>query len=822
MRKIVFNILLFLQFSHLFAQTSALLIGVAVDAKTQKPLQGAIVSILNTNLVQIADENGKFSFINLQQGKQILRLSTNGYKEQLLKIEIFAGKQLDLGILYLDEDISTEQEMSLITITDNDLSDDNSGSENTAGLLQSTRDAFLQVAAFNLGQARFNVRGIDNEYSNILINGISMNRVSDGRPQYSNWGGLNDATRNQEFVNGSSPTDYSFGGIAGTQFIDTRASICRPGTRISFLGTNTNYNFRSMATYASGMNEKGWAFVVSGSRRWAQEGFFDGTNYAANSLFTSIEKKINNKHSLNFTAIYAQNKRGKNSPNTQEITNLKDFKYNSYWGFQEGEKRNSRIKEVEEPIFILSHYWKINFKTNLQTNFSYQFGKIGNSRIDSQKAVNPDPTYYTNLPSYYSTLYKNVNDTSTYTPDFEKAETIKTQFLNKPQLDWKSIYQANKNSLENGSRYVLYEDRSDDKTWIANTILSAQLSENILLNAGANLTKSSSNNFKNLIDLLGGKFYNDINVFGIDQNQQQSDLNYPNRTAIEGEKYGYNYTVNTNKFDAFTQFKFTYNKVDFYLGQSFSRSSYEREGWYKNGFYPNNSFGKSNKINFDNFGFKGGATYKLTGQQFIDFNGVYMTKAPNSKDVFPNARLSNQITDSIANETISSIDASYIFKTPNLKLRLTAFLNQTSNSTDISFYYADNINEGTGEFVSEVVTGQNKRNLGIEAGVEYQLTTTIKAIAMAAYGDYVYINNPNLVLGSDGAVDAIFKGKTNMQGYKISGSPQQAYSVGLEYRDPRFWWIGANFNLLANNYLRLSPMIFWRKKNSILLHFSTL
>lgn len=49
---------------------------------------------------------------------------------------------------------------------------------------------------------------------------------------------------------------------------------------------------------------------------------FDGTNYSANSFFASVEKKINEKHSLNFTSVFAQNKRGKNSPNTDEVTGL--------------------------------------------------------------------------------------------------------------------------------------------------------------------------------------------------------------------------------------------------------------------------------------------------------------------------------------------------------------------------------------------------------------------------------------------------------------------------------------------------------------------
>lgn len=807
MKKIIFSALFVLQVMFVFGQSNAGVTGNVVDSKTQKPIQSVIVAIQNTNLTQLTDSNGKFTFDKVEPGNQLLRIRTNGYKEQILQIEITEGKQLDLGSVILEEDITTEQQLTLITITDNDLGDDNSGSESTAGLLQASKDVFLQAAAYNFGQARFSVRGIDNEYSNILINGVSMNRFSDGRPQYSNWGGLNDATRNQEFTNGSAPSDYTFGGIAGTQYISTRASVYRPGTRISFLGTNTNYSYRAMATHASGMDKNGWAYVISGGRRWAQEGHFDGTDYAANSLFASIEKKINENHSINFTSIYAQNRRGKNSPNTQEVTDLKDFKYNSYWGYQEGEKRNSRVKDVEEPIFTLSHYWKFNSKTKLHTNLSYQFGEIGNSRIDFQKADNPDPNYYRLLPSYYTTLYTYSNGVATYTPDYAAAEQAKTNFLAQPQMDWTNLYRVNNENLANGSRYVLYEDRTDDKTMIANTILSSQLADNIVLNAGGSFTKSKSSNFKNLMDLLGGNYYYDVNTFGTLPGEEQSDLNNPDRKVVVGEKYGYNYNIDASRIDAFTQFKFTYDKVDFYLSQSFARSSYQREGLYKNGYYPDNSFGKSEKKNFDNFGFKGGMTYKMTGQHYFDFNGLYMTKAPNHKDVFPNARLNNSITEDIKNETIKSVDASYVIRMPSFKARFTAYFNETENTTDIAFYYADNISVGNGEFVSEVVSGQNKRNKGLEAGLEYQITSTIKATAVAAFGEYTYTNNPNLVIKADGVTNDIFNGEAAMAGYKIAGMPQQAYSAGLEYRDPKYWWIGANVNYLSNNYLDVAPLM---------------
>jgi hypothetical protein len=273
--------------------------------------------------------------------------------------------------------------------------------------------------------------------------------------------------------------------------------------------------------------------------------------------------------------------------------------------------------------------------------------------------------------------------------------------------------------------------------------------------------------------------------------------------VVVGDHYGYNYNVYATRLDAFTQFKFSYKKIDFYLAETFSRSVYQREGLYKNGYYPTNSYGKSDKAEFDNFGFKGGITLKITGKNFIDFNGIYMTKAPNTKDVFANSRVNNTITEGVKNETIKGVDLSYIVKAPKFKARFTGYFNETLNSTDITFYYGDALSGDSGAFVNEIVTGINKRNRGLEAGLEYQITSTIKVTGVAAYGEYTYTNDPNLSVKDDaGLLDpALANQKLNISGYKQSGMPQQAYSFGLEYRDPKFWWIGANVNYLSDNYL---------------------
>ncbi|MDR6760779.1 hypothetical protein J2Y38_000977 [Flavobacterium sp. 2755] len=810
-------------FSFAFAQETVFR-GIVVDAKTQNPLENVVVSIQNSSITKLTSKRGKFELSSPIEGEQLLLIHSQDCKDLLLKIHSNFGQIIYLGVLQLEDIYSDEVPAALITLLESDLSDDNSSSEMTSGLLQSSKDAFMQASAFNWGQARFRVRGLDSENGTMMLNGMTMNKIYDDRPQWNNWGGLNNVLRNQEFSVGTATSNYTFGGVLGTQQIFTRASLYRKGAQLTFSGSNTTYSLRAIGTYASGMDIDGWAYVVSAGKRWADEGYFEGTNFNADSFFMSVEKKFNNKHSLNFTGFYTPNSRGKNSPNTNEVTSLMSEKYNSYWGFQNGEKRNARVKTVEEPLFMLNHYFKIDEKTNLNSSVMYQFGKVGNSNIDYQNADSPDPVYYRKMPSYFSSLYaKDKGEFSgAFTPDYENAEKSKLTFLANSQIDWNAMYSANQKPGENGyepakSHYVLYEDRTDDKTFAVNSNLNTQLTPNISFDGGVTYQNLKSHNFQYLLDLLGGKYFEDIDPF-YKGDLSQSDLQNPNRQVVKGDIYGYNYNFLANTINAFAQFKFSYNKTEFYLAQSYSVSDYQREGLYQNGLYPTTSLGKSEKVTFENFGFKGGFTYKISGKQWLFFNGAHLTRAPSLRNTFSNSRLNNNIVDGIESENITSAEANYVYRSPKLKLRLTAFYTLIKNISKTSFFYAEGIfdngagYDATDAFVSQTLTNLDKKNTGAELSFEYQISSTFKTTLSAAYGNYIYNSNPNVSItndanaAKDGAQTAFDFGKAYLKNYKQAGTPQNALSLGLEYRDPKYWWIGANINYLTDNYIDVSPI----------------
>lgn len=793
----------------LFAQQTNVK-GKVVDSNSTEVIPNVDVSIESSIFNAMTDAEGLFSIESneLPLGEQVLLVSKNGYRTQRIPVTIDSDKTLNLGTILLEIDLTDIQsQIGVISLSETELDEDEGSSYNVSGLLQASRDVFLNAASYDFSATFFKPRGYDSEDGKVLINGIEMNKLYDGRPQWSDWGGLNDAQRNQIFSMGLSNNEYTFGDLAGTTNIIMRASQYRQGGRISYATSNRSYRGRVMGTYNSGLMQNGWAYSVLLARRYGDEGYVEGTSYNANSFFASVEKKLNDSHSLNISAFYTPNRRGKSSANTQEVFDLKGIRYNSYWGNQDGEIRNSRIKEVNEPVIMLNHFWDISENTSLNTNLGYQFGKIGNSRLGYDNAPNPDPSYYQKLPSFF---ISNPNG-----PDYEGAYRSLTKFTSDGQINWHDLYETN--IFYGGtSRFYLYEDRNDDTQITANTILASKINENVTINASLNYKNLKSKNFANMIDLLGGNGYLDIDTFNLQDGTEQNDLNNPNKIVSKGDIFKYNFEMDATAYNAFAQAQFTYAKVDFYLAGRGGKTSYQRNGLYKNASFPDNSFGPSEKLDFTTYGIKGGVTYKLTGRHLFDFNGAYFTDAPTIRNSFSNSRQNNNVVDGLTEQTSYNVDASYIFRSPIVKSRLTGYYTKTLNESEISFYYADGISStnrnATTSFVQEVLTDVDKKYIGAELGIEAQVTPTIKLKGAAAYGQYTYDNNPLLYLTSNdslsntGNKNRLDLGRASLKNYKIAGGPQQAFQLGFEYRDPDFWWVGATANYFSHAYVDIAPI----------------
>ena len=201
------------------AQSTGVVKGIVSDSDTERSLSGATVFVEGIENTSSTDSDGKFILTNVPLGNQKISVSLNGYETQIFPVNLESNKEIDLGEIFLFKEFNENFDAGVISLSEDQLNDDEGGADNTAGLLQSSKDVFLNTAAYEFSATFFRARGYNSENGKLLINGIEMNKISNGRPQWGDWGGLNDAQRNQVFSSGLAPSEYTFGDVGGSNNI---------------------------------------------------------------------------------------------------------------------------------------------------------------------------------------------------------------------------------------------------------------------------------------------------------------------------------------------------------------------------------------------------------------------------------------------------------------------------------------------------------------------------------------------------------------------------------------------------------------------------
>lgn len=694
-----------------------------------------------------------------------------------------------------------------------DESDGQDGSaQNISSQLGAGRDPFLSAATFKFSAVRFRIRGYDADQFNTYINGAPMENLDNGFTPYGQWGGLNDVLRNRESTSGLRSTTFGYGDLGGLTNFDARASHQRKQTSINYAASNRNYNNRIMFTHSTGLNSKGWAFSFSGSRRWADEGYADGTYYNGWSFFAAVDKRFNDRHLLSFVAFGTPTENGRQGASVNEMVNIaNDNFYNPNWGYQNGKKRNASVARSFQPVGILTHDWKISDKTSLLTAASLTLGKRSTTGLDWYNAADPRPDYYRYLPSYQL--------------DPVYAEQVRQELVNdvnKRQINWDALYQTNYGAYDvvhnaNGiqgndvsgrrSRYIV-EDRIINTTkYNFNSTLNSTVTENIIFTAGITYQAQKNHYYKEVDDLLGGDFYVDVNQFGerdfpTNPNAGQNDLNNPNRIVKEGDRFGYNYDLNIKRGSVWLQGVFKFRKIDVFVATEHSYTSFFRYGHVKSGLFANNSYGKSATQNFYNSGIKGGVTYKINGRNYIFANGSYASRAPFFENAFIAPRTRDFVQGNLKSEEILSTEVGYVMNAPKLKIRANGYFTQFRNGLDVLTFYNDEYRN----FVNYALSNIGKVHMGIELGVETKVYKGLSVNAAASIGQYTYNTRQKATVTADNSAATLDQDVTVYSKDFYVPTPQQAYTIGLDYRSPQFWFINVNFNYFDKMYLSYNPI----------------
>ncbi|EJX09739.1 TonB-dependent outer membrane receptor [gut metagenome] len=697
---------------------------------------------------------------------------------------------------------NSREDNASFMFTESQLGEDDESAQSTSALVTSNNDVYLSNVGYLFSPMRFRVRGYDSQYSDMYINGAWFNDAETGRFSYGLIGGMNDATRNKEGIGPFEINNFTFGAIGGATNINLRASQYATGSKLTLSGANRNYILRGMFTHSTGLMKNGWAFTGSVGYRWGNNGNIEGINYNSLSYFLSAEKVFNERHSLSFATWGSPTERGQQMASTEEAYYLANSHYyNPNWGYQNGEKRNSRIVRQFEPSAVLTWDFKIDDTKELTTSAGFKYSNYGKSALGwNGNAADPRPDYYKNMPSNVFDVWNEV-PTSEQLQQFNALTDLWKNNKAFRQVDWDAMYLANKNANALGKEALYYvEERHNDQiAFNFNSVFHHQWNDRNSYVAGISFNTTKGMHYKKMKDLLGANLYIDVDKFavrdhGLNSTMAQNDLMNPNRRIDEGDKFGYDYNIFVNKENAWVRYQGNDGgSLHYFLGGQIGSTQIFRDGLMRNGRAPQKSLGSSGTAKFLEGGVKAGLNWAINGNHSFSLNAGYEERAPLAYNAFIAPRIKSDFVKDLKTERIFGGDLTYHFNTPWVMGRITGYYTRFQNQVEMDAFY----NDSEARFTYLSMNNVEKEHWGVEAAATFKLTSNLSLTALATWSDMQYMNNPNAVMTyeseSESSADRVYA-----KGMHGNGTPLSAYSLGLDY-STHGWF----FNLTGNYYHRV-------------------
>ena len=931
MRKLLSLMLVLFISLAAMAQTS--LKGTVIDQSTQTPIVGAKVTLANQNIYTTTNANGEFQLLYLEPMDEEVIIEADGYISTIELVMLQENQANQMETTQLQQNIVEQaQNEILLNLTEEEMTDEEGRSQSQASSSSASTDVFNSTTSFAWSTARYRNRGYQSYVENYYIEGLNFNSQERGNFNYSAMGGLNDASRYKEVLNPMEATNFTFGGLGQSTNYLMGASRFAQGWKVGVAGTNRNYKARVNATYASGIMSNGWSVIAQLAYRFSpyidNKGIIgEGIKYYSLGYFLAAEKIWDNSR-LKLITFGAPTERGQNAAVTQEVYDLTgSINYNPYWGYQNGQVRNSRIVKSYDPTVIAAYEIKFDENQALKVAAGYHYSWYSNSALNFYNAPDPRPDYYRNLPSamwdgqianpYYETSGQQLFDENgqhypwgLFIGEDMKGNSLGSGFVgddgnligpsvNKEQynalvnlwknrdnkttqIDWDNIYASNyannANNPDGAARYILERRHNDiqEASFSANYVNTQY--NHLKMTAGLEGKFTQGIHDKTIDDLLGGNQWRDIDAFadrdikelasnsGFTQEdiqlvrQNETRTGYNEITKADGRRFGYDYRINMGNVKAWFQNEWSFNEVDLYYALMVNFTSMQRttnmlngRAWYlthlaeQKGLdnYTAKYFGKdayNRHVNGDpsmsktgymiagdahyfvDPAFKLGATYKINGRNRLKLNALAQSRAPYARDAYISQRVHDRVAENIyihdnakslkeyyaASERTVSADLTYEFNYPIVRGRITGFFTQSWNETELNGYYDDEART----FVNQVLTGIDKRFMGIEAAAAVKMGTYFTLTGAASIGDYRYTSNPDVVTSAENGMPLSYDNqslvfettdKVLLKGLKLATGPQLNASLKLSFFHPKMWFADITVNYHDWNYMAVAP-----------------
>jgi hypothetical protein len=783
--------------------------------RQNEPIANVEIEIVGYGERVKSDKVGYYQLVDIPDGMYNLRYTHPAYTQREQSVLFPNDMKGGLGTVILSNRNNTAYQINFLD--DNSIDNGQINYPNFAFQLQ-TRDTYNGNTIRNTRGYVGKYRGLTVGQNEIFINGSNMSAPNTRLNGYNAWNGLNELTQSSNSENNT--LSLLNAGIGGTHYLvdNCNDAYLRPKSNIiSYAGSNGFYKSKLFANYNSGLDKAGWAYSAAfTSRSGARNPLVEGAEMKAYNFYIGLSK-ITREHRLNLNMSYAHNSKGAYAAQNKSITDLMGLRYNALWGNDEDKNRNAETKKSAVPLYQLSHRYKTDTWL-LQNSLAYQTAVYRDARLQWQEANNPMPDYYRNMPNYYLAL-----------GDQSKGESLQEAWRNDDQnitqINWANLRHINQNQananygLSSGklAKYYGLEDLTKECNFHWDGSLRYTHSPKTTLFVNYHYQKYLSTQYAQVADLLGADFAPDANLQHI---KEGSPGAYDAQSPMQGKKVGDRTEYQYNYLWRFAQLNpgvfYKSNRLDAMAQMAIGYVQAQRYGEFKS-YNDESTLGSSAPFNRWSFGFKSKMHYRLDGFNQLHCNMAYLMHNPYLEDIFINPRYSNQKTPQIQLPISKSIELGYSYRKEAWSLKAFAYMTDLvgvtklfqSQNNDLLFLDGFNGNSNqNANYITQVVNNINKRHLGLELALQYNISQYWLLNATANIGDYRYTNNPDVYVVSNQKTQAEnYLGKAFMTAYRIGGDPQKIYSFGTNYRLRESWNMGLTALYLQDNYINISPIL---------------
>ena len=811
-------LVLFMVSTGLFAQTVN---GTVYDANS-RPLEGANVVLVGTELGDTANADGAYAMLNVPAGTYDLTASFIGYKPMTETIVV--GDEgvmthfiLEVGGLALSDvevlasRASDKTPVAYTNVTKEEF-ETRLGSQDIPMILNTTPSVYATQQGGGAGDARINIRGFNQRNIAVMINGVPQNDMENGWVYWSNWDGVGDSAADIQVQRGLSAVNLATPSIGGTMNIITDPTSFEKGGKFKqeagengFLKTTFNYNTGLI------LNDK---LALSGTIvRKTGDGIIDGTWTDAWAYYLGASYAVSDKQRFELYAIGAPQRHGQNlykqniATYSQELAGDIDgydtdafaegnkfeteagrlFNQNvapidpSYTGKQywymyganttnrySSNFLNERENFFHKPLVNLNHFLELNDKTRLSSVFYWSGGSGGGTgtygSVSRMPAVEGE-RWYASSPWTWDWNAEIAQNSDNIDENFSTSENRSTGIL--------------RNSINRQDTYGLISKLN----YVVNPELELQF--------GLDWRTAGIEHAREVRDLLGGDYYVDY-----------ADDNFEEGKVVRlGDIIAYHNETTVDWIGGFAQFNYTTDKMNLYGMGGVSSIEYSYQDW----FTVEQELVKADPI--QTYQLKGGVMYDVNSDMNVFFNTGLVEKAPILDNVID---YSGNVASDPDNEKFLHNEFGVNYRLGKLGINASAYMTDWQDRNLTKSVSTGQGSSGDTDII--FLRGVNQKHSGVEIETNYMVNDMLDLMFVASFGNWKFDGDAEGTYqeneyNSEGQVVGF---STTEYAYALDGlyvgdMPQTAYVLGMTLKPVKGLMIQAIHKTYDKNYSDWSP-----------------